>query len=131
TGRLPWDSTAAPPIFLSYHRLPRDGVGFVAFEGERTRFPALVAPGDSATVDVTVRAPDHPGEYRLEWDLVQEGRLWFSTEPGAVRTLSHVIVSGAEYDGPLHPTPPPRPTVRPGRFQLWRAAARMFVAHPF
>ena len=27
-------------------------------------------------------------------------------------------------------TPPPRPTVRPGRLVLWRAAARMFAAHP-
>ena len=26
--------------------------------------------------------------------------------------------------------PPPRPTVRPGRFVLWRAAATMFAAHP-
>ena len=25
---------------------------------------------------------------------------------------------------------PPRPTVRPGRLQLWRAAWRMFAAHP-
>ena len=37
-GRLPWDSTAEPPIVVSYHWLPREGDGFVAFEGERTRF---------------------------------------------------------------------------------------------
>ena len=38
TGRLPWDSAATPPILLSYHWLPADGDGFVAFEGERTPF---------------------------------------------------------------------------------------------
>jgi O-antigen ligase len=131
TGRLPWDSTAAPPIAVSYHWLPRHGDGFVAFEGERTRFPARVAPGDTTTVDVTVRAPDDPGEYRLEWDLVQEGRLWFSTEPGAERTMSRVTIVGDREAGAARTLiPPPRPTVRPGRFTLWRAALEMVAAHP-
>ena len=130
-GRLPWDSTAEPPIVVSYHWLPREGDGFVAFEGERTRFPSRVEPGDTATVEVTVRAPESPGEYRLEWDLVQEGRLWFSTEPGAERTTSRVTIVGDGEGGEAPAlTPPPRPTVRPGRFTLWRAALRMLAAHP-
>ncbi len=77
-----------------------------------------------------VRAPRQPGQYRLEWDLVQEGRLWFSTEPGATRTMSRATVTGDPYDGPIVTLAPPRPTVRPGRLQLWRAAWRMFAAHP-
>src|SRR5439155_21314634 len=33
TGRLPWDSDATPPMFLSYHWLEADGDRFVTFEG--------------------------------------------------------------------------------------------------
>ena len=130
TGRLPWDSEATPPLLLSYHWLTDRGDRFVTFEGERTAFPDRVLPDATATVAVRVRAPRHPGRYRLEWDLVQEGRLWFSTEPGAVRTMSSVTVTGDPYAGPIVTTPPPRPTVRPGRLVLWQAAARMFAAHP-
>jgi O-antigen ligase len=131
TGRLAWDSSANPPIFLSYHWRPLVGDGYVIFEGARTAFDDLVAPESDVTVAARVRAPRQPGRYRLEWDLVQEGRLWFSTEPGSGRTLSDATVRGAATlldDGPM--MPPPRPTVRPGRRVLWDAAARMFAAHP-
>jgi O-antigen ligase len=130
TGRLPWDSRATPPLFLSYHWLTASGDRFVTFEGERTPFSERVLPDTTTTVPVRVRAPRQAGSYSLEWDLVQEGRLWFSTEPGAVRTMSAVTVTGDPYAGPIVTTPPPRPTVRPGRLVLWRAAARMFEAHP-
>jgi len=131
TGRLPWDSQATPPMLLSYHWLERAGDRFVTFEGERTALAAPVLPGSTVAVALQVHAPRRPGEYRLEWDVVQEGHLWFSTEPGAVRTMSRVVVAGADSGAPLHTTPPPRPTVRPGRLVLWRAAALMFLAHPF
>ncbi|MGH9141357.1 MAG: O-antigen ligase family protein [Vicinamibacterales bacterium] len=130
TGRLAWDSRATPPMLLSYHWLGADGDRFVAFEGERTPFAEPVLPDAAAKVAVRVRAPRRPGRYRLEWDVVQEGRLWFSTEPGAVRTMSQATVTGAVYAGPIVTTPPPRPTVRPGRLVLWRAAMRMFATHP-
>ena len=101
TGRLPWDSQAMPPLLPSYHWLGADGDRFVTFEGERTPFREPVLPDSTVNVAVNVRAPRQPGRYRLEWDLVQEGRLWFSTEPGASRTMSHVTVTGDPYTGPL------------------------------
>jgi hypothetical protein len=133
TGRLLWDSAADPPFLLSYHWLPADGVGFVAFEGLRTAFRSPIAPGSSMAMDVRVRAPRQPGRYRIEWDIVQEGRLWFSTEPGAARTISRAAVtavSGDETEA-VEWMAPPRVTVRPGRAVLWRAAARIIAAHPF
>ena len=130
TGRLPWDSRATPPMLLSYHWLASDGDRFVTFEGERTSFANRVLPDATVSVTMRVHAPRQPGQYRLEWDLVQEGRLWFSTEPGAVRTMSRTTVTGDAFDQPVTTTPPPRPTLRPGRLVLWRAAARMFAAHP-
>ena len=132
TGRLAWDSTASPPITLAYHWLGEDGDRFVAFESVRTPFADVVEPDDTARVDVTVRPPRQPGRYRLEWDLVQEGRLWFSTEPGAVRRMSRVTITGDAADAPIVAAiPPPKRTVRPGRFALWRAAVRMVATHPF
>ena len=130
TGRLPWDSHATPSVQLSYHWLGADGDRFVAFEGARTPFAAPVLPDATVLMDAVVRAPRQPGRYRLEWDLVQEGRLWFSTEPGAVRAISPATVSGDAFDEPVLTMPPPRSTLRPGRLVLWRAAARMFAAHP-
>ena len=131
TGRLVWDSRADTPFFLSYHWLPAVGDRFVAFEGERTAFPSPIAPGTTVTVPMRVRAPGQPGDYRIEWDVVHEGRLWFSTEPGAARFMSPAKVSGPAFADPRdRPMAPPRPTVRPGRLVLWRAAARMVAAHP-
>ena len=131
TGRLAWDSTANPPIMLSYHWLADTGDGFVSFENVRTSFADIVEPYDTARVDVPVRPPRHPGRYRLEWDVAEEGRLWFSTEPGAVRHMSRVTITGDEADAPIVAAiPPPKRTVRPGRFALWRAAVRMIAARP-
>lgn len=132
TGRVAWDSQAAPPILLSYHWRPAEGQGFVRFEGDRTAFASRVAPGSTVTLDARLRAPEQPGRYLLEWDLVQEGRLWFSTEAGAVHVMSRALVTGeADEDDALDVLMPPvRPTVRPGRFDLWRAAVKMFAAHP-
>jgi hypothetical protein len=130
TGRLPWDSRATPPMLLSYHWLQADGDRFVTFEGERTPFAEAVRPDTTVSLAAQVRAPQRPGQYRIEWDIVQEGRLWFSTEPGAARAMSRASVEGDTGDATLATTPPPRRTVRPGRAVLWRAAARMFADHP-
>jgi hypothetical protein len=132
-GRLTWDSTSDPPIYLAYHWLNADGTRVVSFEGARTAFALPVSSGTTATVEASVWAPPMPGEYRLEWDVVQEHRLWFNTEPGArPATRSSAIVSGVLSAGEAAaPTLPlPKRSVRPGRLTLWRTAARMFAAHP-
>ena len=131
TGRLPWDSRADSPILFAYHWRPADGDRFVAFDGARTPFRDRVEPGARAIVDARVRPPRQPGRYRLEWDLVQEGRLWFSTEPGAAHAFTDVAVAGDVADAPpILTSAPPKPTVRPGRAVLWRAAARMIRSAP-
>ena len=130
TGRLPWDSRGEPPFFFSNHWRQTDGKRYVTFEGARTGFETPVEPGVTVDLSALVRVPRQPGRYLLEWDAVQEGRLWFSTEPGATPTVSRATVTGAASDVPLRTSPPMRRAVRPGRFVLWRAAVRMFVAHP-
>jgi O-antigen ligase/polysaccharide polymerase Wzy-like membrane protein len=132
TGRLSWDSRADPPIYFSYHWLLSDADRVVVFEGVRTPFDSPVAPQTTRSVDAVVRVPLRPGQYRLAWDVVEEGRLWFSTEPGGILTSTRVAVSGPLRDAAaaFKTTPLPRPAVRPGRLFLWRAAASMLAAHP-
>lgn len=132
TGRLVWDSTAEAPFYFSYHWLSAGGDRVVSFDGMRTAFDVPVRPGDTRRLTARVRAPQQPGRYRLVWDVVQEGRLWFSTEPGASPpTASRADVSGSAPHRAIATLPLPKPTVRPGRLQLWKAAIGIFGAHPF
>jgi O-antigen ligase len=47
--------------------------------------------------------------------------------------VSSATVTGqaVSADAPIATRPLPRRAVRPGRFQLWRAGARMLASHPF
>jgi hypothetical protein len=132
TGRLAWDSAQDAPILVSYHWLAENGERVVAFNGARTAIDRLVEPGETATVQALVRAPDRPGAYQLEWDVLQEGLLWFSTEQSAPpSTVSLATVTGEPRGESVITTDRPRSAVRPGRLVLWGAAARMIAAHPF
>jgi O-antigen ligase len=132
-GRIPWDSSAATPIFLSYHWIASDSDRVVIWEGERTRFDAPIAPGQRVALRARVRAPGTAGTYRLVWDLEAVKHLWFSTEPDATVTMTDTIVSGPFVHLPVAhggPRTMPRPIARPGRFVLWRAAAALFKSRP-
>ena len=50
-----------------------------------------LGPGESATLQVVVTAPTSPGEYELEFDLVQELVTWFGAK-GAATSLVRVRV---------------------------------------
>src|SRR5262249_50274734 len=88
TGRITGDSSETPPFYFSYHWLEAGADRVVAFEGTRTPFAAPVGPAETTTVQASVRAPNQIGRYRIAWDVVREGRVWFSTEPGARLALS-------------------------------------------
>ena len=61
---------------LAYHW--RDARGEVVVrDGERTRLPAALPPGQSLALTATLVAPPAPGSYTLEWALVREGRFWY------------------------------------------------------
>jgi hypothetical protein len=106
-------------INLAYHWLDlRDHP--IHWDGVRTPAPAL-APGERATVEVTVRAPIPPGRYRLAFDLVAENRAWFS-ELGSSMLAEDVEV------GPRSGEPqasfPPNVEPGPGWEEHVRAAHR-------
>ena len=133
TGRATWDSSDDTPIKLSYHWVDEQSDAVFAWEGLRTLFPAPVRPGQTVNITAMVDAPVAPGRYRLVWDLEQEKRLWFSTEPDAVLTFTTATVTvnggGASRSrgGPAHM---PVAAARPGRLVLWADAARMWREHP-
>jgi len=130
TGRVTWDSSDNPPFYFSYHWLEASADRVVAFEGARSPFAAPVSPAETTTVRASVSAPSQTGRYRIAWDVVQEGRLWFSTEPGAMLAVSPATVSGSSSGARAATTALPLPVERPGRRQLWSAAMRLFAAHP-
>ena len=131
-GRSSWDPAAPAPFLLSYHWLAAEGEQVVDFEGLRTAFPDVVAPGATVAVEARVKAPSVPGRYRLLWDVVLERRLWFSSDPNAERFFSSATVTGSPVGPPPVPrvTRMPRAAPIPGRLELWRTGARIVRAHP-
>jgi hypothetical protein len=81
TGAVRFGAT----IFLAYHWLDRRDNAIV-WDGLRTPLPVL-EPGQRAEVTARVRAPIPPGPYRLAFDLVAEGRTWFSELDSAMLTV--------------------------------------------
>ncbi|GAC1698870.1 MAG: hypothetical protein NVS9B6_09680 [Candidatus Limnocylindrales bacterium] len=73
TGSLAW--TASQLYDASYH-ITRWDDSVVVWDGARTPLPDI-APGQSATILVAVRAPA-AGSYVVKFDLVREGVTWFS-----------------------------------------------------
>ncbi|HEV8537142.1 MAG TPA: N-acetylmuramoyl-L-alanine amidase [Candidatus Limnocylindria bacterium] len=62
---------------LAYHLYTANGAVLV-WDGARTGLAAPVAPGQTVTVNATVRVPALSGTFSIAFDLVQEGVAWFS-----------------------------------------------------
>lgn len=76
TGTMPWVNSGPNPFHLAYHwtgPAPH-------YEGERTPLPHNVQPGDTVTIDATLKTPATAGTYTLQWDMVHEGVTWFSDQ---------------------------------------------------
>jgi SAM-dependent methyltransferase len=71
-------------VRLGAHLATPDGGSPVVDYG-RADLPRDRGPGASEVVTIELRAPDAPGEYRVELDMVREGVAWFSSrEPASV-----------------------------------------------
>lgn len=68
-----------------------DRLGHNLINDGRSALPADLAPGASASVTLQVTAPDEPGEYILELDMVQEQVAWFR-DKGARTARMKIIV---------------------------------------
>jgi hypothetical protein len=89
-GSAPWRSRGREGVQLAYHWLDRRGNAIV-WDGSRTAFPDVVAPGDAVELESTLVAPRPPGSYRLAFDLVEEFRFWFQELGSAPLDLPVVV----------------------------------------
>jgi SAM-dependent methyltransferase len=102
-------------IRLGNHWL-RDGEPLRWNDG-RTDLPHDLAPGASVELELPVVAPDEPGTYTLELDVVQEAVTWWAevgSEPvrTAVTVLAETVADVPEVSAPaeivIEPKPAPR-----------------------
>ena len=79
-GTTTWTPGAGPgAVLLGAHLADPDGR--VLDRGRaRAMLPRTLAPGEDATVALTCSAPDWPGVFLLELDLVREGEHWFADD---------------------------------------------------
>jgi len=56
-----------------------------------SRFPYDLEPGDTAGVHLEITAPQIPGQYLVELDVVQEQFVWFG-DAGSERLQWQVVV---------------------------------------
>ena len=81
-----WEASGAHPVKLSYHLYDAAG-NLIAWDGPRTALDADVAPGDEATVLMTLVAPRWTGNYVVRPDLIRDGVAWFSQEDAPAGTF--------------------------------------------
>ena len=96
-GNAVWTSVSQFPVYASYHLIRRTDGGEVleSFDNARTRLPCEIEPGHRTTMAVEITAPNEPGEYDLEIDLVHEYVSWFA-EKALGRHLVRVRVTPRE-----------------------------------
>lgn len=130
-GVMSWPAVGDQPVRLSYHWRDLSTGQTTVYEGARTALAADVPPGAESTLEAHVRAPDTPGHYTLQWDLVHETVTWFSSR-GTPTGDTSIRVTAATTR--RNPTPPPVtqvvPQSQPARFDLWRAGLAMWLEHP-
>lgn len=77
TSESRWPAKGAVRVAGAYHWLDQNGETVIR-EGLRTELPVPVPPGGRLDLPQQVQAPDEPGIYQLELDLVREKIAWFS-----------------------------------------------------
>ncbi|MCX6346682.1 MAG: LCP family protein [Actinobacteria bacterium] len=81
TGYLLWEHfKKAGRIDLGTHWINRDTGEVVLWDGVRGLLPVDVSYNGQATVDMKLNAPQKPGRYILQYDMVHEGKAWFSEQ---------------------------------------------------
>ena len=89
SGRAAWPASGRPDakgiVQLAAHLLRSDEEE-LNWDYGRAVLPRNLAPGESAEIEFVSRAPDEPGAYIIEFDLVAEHVTWFEDfGPGVLR----------------------------------------------
>jgi len=89
-GSRTWSADGS--VSFAYHWFDRDG-SVVEWEGRRAEVGVSVAPGETVELSTTVAAPEGPGRFGLQWDMVEEGECWFSQREAEPKPLVAVWVA--------------------------------------
>lgn len=133
-GSLLWSSQSEDPIYLGGHWY-RSSDDARSDNEVRWSLEKDVAPGEALEMTVYIEAPSEEGKYEFEWDLVQEGIVWFSIRNGMHFTSSITVVPASEDTvraGRQDEFNSTRPNVQPipHRRVLWSIAGRQFLEQP-
>lgn len=90
-----WPAAGSARVRASYRFVDRATGEITTPFGPRTDLPAPVAPGESVTLELEATAPETPGDYVLEIDLVYEYVSWFS-DRGSSLARAPITVDGPE-----------------------------------
>jgi 2-polyprenyl-3-methyl-5-hydroxy-6-metoxy-1,4-benzoquinol methylase len=88
----PADIPAGRHLCLGNHWLREDGTAAV-FDDGRTPLPVSIEPGRRVEMTLKVQAPEAPGRYILEVDVVQEHVAWFAQKGSPVARISVDVAS--------------------------------------
>ncbi|MDY0027517.1 MAG: LCP family protein [Candidatus Humimicrobiaceae bacterium] len=83
SGFQEWEYSGEKRISLGTHWIDRDTREVVIWDGERGLLDYDVSHGEEIEVNIKVEAPDEPGRYILQYDMVHERVTWFS-EKGVI-----------------------------------------------
>ncbi len=75
-----WESEGSWRINLGTHWINRDTGEVIQWDGNRGLLDGDTSDGQEAIVKITIKAPDEPGRYILQYDMVHEGVTWFSEQ---------------------------------------------------
>jgi hypothetical protein len=143
-GLAVWQTAGNRPFNLSYHltnfsptQTAQVGIvqassdDAIMYSGVRTPLPTDVPPNSSVRLSAQVAAPPNPGDYVIEWDMIQEGVTWFSRK-GQAPGLTRLKVQGE----PVAVTPLPQNGPKEGtasadasRLTVWMTALQVAVRH--
>ncbi len=70
-------------VSLGTHWIDRDTREMIVWDGNRGLLPENVSYNEEVIVDIKIKAPDKPGRYILQYDMVYERVAWFS-EKGVI-----------------------------------------------
>ena len=87
-GEVGSDNSDRGAVSLGSHLLAADE-DEVSWDYGRARLERDLEPGETATLELTVRAPERPGRYIVEFDMVAEHVAWF--EDHGSGTLRHEL----------------------------------------
>lgn len=83
TSNFIWSHAGSNPVHMSYRVLDANKRQVIT-DGIRTGLPIDLLPGQKVTELLQVKAPEQPGSYIVQLDMVQEGVTWFGEKSGDI-----------------------------------------------